>query len=122
VLTRLETEPGSSKYGNVAVMPNADELWCGARLFHRFRDTVPPPGEQPEFSAITNVKGGCLSNQRIRLERCLIPLLHAFRDINNRLLTPDMNCSWSVARGFSIASGILCLHLANSLNFLRLPM
>ncbi|OQD69435.1 hypothetical protein PENPOL_c002G07236 [Penicillium polonicum] len=35
---------------------------CGARLFHRFRDTVPAPGEQPEFSAITNVKGGCLED------------------------------------------------------------
>ncbi|KAJ5520361.1 Glutathione-dependent formaldehyde-activating enzyme/centromere protein V [Penicillium fimorum] len=35
---------------------------CGARLLHRFRDAVPAPGEQPEFSAITNVKGGCLED------------------------------------------------------------
>ncbi|CAI7613144.1 unnamed protein product [Penicillium bialowiezense] len=27
---------------------------CGARLFHRFKDVVPEPGEQPVFSAITN--------------------------------------------------------------------
>jgi hypothetical protein len=26
--TRLETDSGSSKYGNVAVIPKADELYC----------------------------------------------------------------------------------------------
>lgn len=33
-----------------------------------------------------------LSHQGIWLRGSLIPLLHAFGDINNRLLTPDMNC------------------------------
>ncbi|KAJ5455319.1 Glutathione-dependent formaldehyde-activating enzyme/centromere protein V [Penicillium sp. IBT 31633x] len=35
---------------------------CGARLFHRYRDFVPAPGEQPDLTAITSVKGGCLED------------------------------------------------------------
>ena len=33
---------------------------CGARLFHRFQDLMPAPGEKPGPTATTNVKGGCL--------------------------------------------------------------
>lgn len=33
---------------------------CGARLLHRVREVVPPPGEAPGPSATLSVKGGCL--------------------------------------------------------------
>ncbi|OOQ91717.1 hypothetical protein PEBR_09243 [Penicillium brasilianum] len=33
---------------------------CGVRLFHRFQDSMPAPGEKPGPTATTNVKGGCL--------------------------------------------------------------
>lgn len=35
---------------------------CGARLLHRFRDTLPAPGEKPSPTTTYSVKGGCLED------------------------------------------------------------
>lgn len=59
---------------------------CGARLLHRFRDVVPAPGEKPDSTAATNVKGGCLEGLNKEMMRSAIHIWtkYAIVDIPER--------------------------------------
>ncbi|KAJ5108357.1 hypothetical protein N7456_005032 [Penicillium angulare] len=56
---------------------------CGARLFHRFHDAMPAPGEQPKPTSSTNVKGGCLEGLDKEMMKSIVHIWtkHAIIDI-----------------------------------------